>query len=41
MDLIGQMQPNTKVRFVQVDMEEALAARTEQAELLTRLRAAL
>lgn len=41
MDLIGQMQPNTKVRFVKVDMEQALAARAEEAKRLVRLREAL
>lgn len=38
MDLIGQMQPNQKVRFVKVDMEEALAARREENMRLSRLR---
>ena len=38
MDLIGQMQPNTPTRFVKVTMEQALAARAEQEELLARLR---
>jgi biotin-dependent carboxylase-like uncharacterized protein len=38
MDLIGQMQPNTPVRFVPVSMDEALAARREAAERLTALR---
>lgn len=41
MDLIGQMQPHTKVRFVRVDMEQALAARAEQNRMLARLREAL
>lgn len=41
MDLIGQMQPNTKVRFVKVDMEQALAARAHEAQRLARLREAL
>jgi urea carboxylase len=41
MDLIGQLQPNTPVRFARVDMEAALAARAERAALLDRLRDAL
>lgn len=41
MDLIGQMQPHTGVRFVKVDMEEALAARADEAGRLARLREAL
>ncbi len=38
MDLIGQLQPNTPTRFVQVDMEGALQARAERHALLTALR---
>lgn len=41
MDLIGQLQPNTKVRFVKVDMEAALAARKERQERLHKIRVAL
>jgi allophanate hydrolase subunit 2 len=41
MDLIGQLQPNTPVRFVKVAMEEALAARRSRAELLAKLRGAV
>lgn len=41
MDLIGQMQPRTPVRFVSVDMEQALAARRERSALLDRVRAEL
>ncbi|CAO3410163.1 5-oxoprolinase subunit C family protein [Azospirillum largimobile] len=41
MDLIGQMQPHTGVRFVKVDMDQALAARAEEAGRLARLREAL
>jgi biotin-dependent carboxylase-like uncharacterized protein len=41
MDLIGQLQPNTPVKFVKVDMETALAARHERAGLLAKLRASL
>ncbi|MFD2239381.1 biotin-dependent carboxyltransferase family protein [Aureimonas populi] len=40
MDLIGQLQPNTKTRFLRVSMEEALAARAAEAGRLDRLRAA-
>jgi biotin-dependent carboxylase-like uncharacterized protein len=38
MDLIGQMQPNTPTRFVEVDLPAALAARHERLALLERLR---
>lgn len=38
MDLIGQLQPHTPVRFVEVTMEEALAARADRAALLERMR---
>ena len=41
MDLIGQLQPNTQVRFVKVDMEKALAARATRAALTNKLRDAL
>ena len=41
MDLIGQLQPNTPVRFVKVGMDEALAARKSRAGLLGKLRSAL
>ncbi|MDH6262589.1 biotin-dependent carboxyltransferase family protein [Bradyrhizobium sp. BR13661] len=41
MDLIGQLQPNTPVKFVKVGMEEALAARKSRAGLLGKLRSAL
>ncbi|WP_407154671.1 biotin-dependent carboxyltransferase family protein [Bradyrhizobium sp. STM 3557] len=41
MDLIGQLQPNTPVKFVKVDMETALSARREKAELSAKLRSAL
>jgi len=40
MDLIGQLQPNTKVRFTEVTMEEALAARAARRDRLAKLRAA-
>src|SRR5712675_1674354 len=41
MDLIGQLQPNTSVRFVKVGMDEALAARKMRAELLAQIRTSL
>lgn len=41
MDLIGQMQPHQRTRFVAVDMPAALAARRERAERLRALAAAL
>ncbi len=41
MDLIGQLQPHTPVRFVQIDMAKALSARHDRAAMLDKLRAAL
>lgn len=41
MDLFGQLQPQTPTRFVQVTMEEALAARKARQAALVRLREAL
>jgi biotin-dependent carboxylase-like uncharacterized protein len=41
MDLIAQMQPNHKARFVAVDMPQALAARAARHQHLARLRQAL
>jgi biotin-dependent carboxylase-like uncharacterized protein len=41
MDLIGQLQPNTQVKFVKVEMEESLAARRARAALTGKLREAL
>ncbi len=41
MDLIAQMQPHTPTRFVEVDMETALAARREERARLDRLRESL
>ena len=38
MDLIGQLQPNTPVRFVRVDMDEALHARAERKAMLKKIR---
>lgn len=41
MDLIGQLQPNINARFVQVDMDGALAARADRNQLLAKIRASL
>ncbi len=41
MDLIGQLQPHTAVRFVAVDMAEALAARHERQAVLDKIQAHL
>ena len=38
MDLIGQLQPHTPTRFIEVSMDEALAARKHRASLLDKLR---
>jgi biotin-dependent carboxylase-like uncharacterized protein len=41
MDLIGQLQPHTPTKFVQVDMEAALKARHDRQAQLDKIRAAL
>jgi biotin-dependent carboxylase-like uncharacterized protein len=41
MDLIGQLQPHTPARFVEVTMAQALKARRDREKLLDRVRAAL
>lgn len=41
MDLIGQLQPNTQVNFVNVDMDTALAARSERKATIAKIRDAL
>lgn len=41
MDTVGQMAPNTQVSFVEVTMDEALAARAEKEAWLDRIREAL
>jgi biotin-dependent carboxylase-like uncharacterized protein len=41
MDLIGQLQPNTPVSFVKVEMDQALAARKVRAVLLAKTRSSL
>lgn len=38
MDTIGQMPPNSKVRFVNVTLDESLDARRERADRLDRIR---
>ncbi|MBD3895953.1 biotin-dependent carboxyltransferase [Halomonas sp. ML-15] len=38
MDTVGQIQPHQKVRFVQVTLEEALAARARYQEVMEQLR---
>ena len=38
MDLIGQLQPNTQVNFVNVDMETALAARADRKAIIQKIR---
>lgn len=41
LDLIGQMPPNTRVRFTSVSLDEALSARADRARWLDKLRSAL
>ena len=41
MDLIGQLQPHTPVKFVKVDMKQALALRAERVKVLNNVRSAL
>lgn len=41
MDLIGQMQPHTPTKFVEVDMKTALAARHDRAAMLDKVRSSL
>ena len=41
MDLIGQMPPHTRVRFVQVSIDQALQARTDRANRLRSIRDAV
>jgi biotin-dependent carboxylase-like uncharacterized protein len=41
MDLIGQLQPHTPAKFVQVDMKAAMAARHDRAAMLDKVRTAL
>ncbi len=41
MDLIGQLQPHTPTKFVEVDMQTALEARADRSHLLNAIRKAL
>lgn len=41
MDLIGQLQPHTRARFLPVDMAAALQARRDRAQALVAVRASL
>lgn len=41
MDLIGQLQPHTPTKFVEVDLRQALQARRDRSALLDRVRASL
>lgn len=41
MDLIGQLQPHTPARFVEVTMAQALKARKDRSKLIERIKAAL
>lgn len=41
MDLIGQLQPHTPVKFEKVDMAQALAARKDRKGMLAKVREAL
>jgi biotin-dependent carboxylase-like uncharacterized protein len=41
MDLIGQLQPHTPSRFVEVTMAQALKARKDQAKLYDKIKASL
>lgn len=38
MDLIGQLQPNTPIKFIRVDMDQALAARADRKADLKKIR---
>jgi biotin-dependent carboxylase-like uncharacterized protein len=41
MDLIGQLQPHTPARFVEIDLEGALKARHEREAVLSKVQASL
>ncbi|NRA86557.1 MAG: biotin-dependent carboxyltransferase [Rhizobiales bacterium] len=41
MDYIGQLQPHTPVKFIKVNMEQALEARKERQDMLTKIRTVL
>ena len=38
MDLIGQLQPHTPVKFEKVDMAQSLAARKDRKGMLAKIR---
>jgi allophanate hydrolase subunit 2 len=39
MDLIGQLQPHTPAKFVEVTMNQALKARQDRSKLIDKIRA--
>ena len=41
MDFIGQLQPHTPARFVEVTMDQALRARAERKAMLNEVRDSL
>lgn len=41
MDFIGQLQPNTEIKFTEVTMQQALAARADRSSTLDKIRQAL
>jgi allophanate hydrolase subunit 2 len=41
MDLVAQLQPNNKAKFVALDMADALAARASYRSRLNRMRGVL
>jgi allophanate hydrolase subunit 2 len=41
MDLIGQLQPHTQARFVEVTMAQALKARRDRSKLIDKIRDSL
>ena len=41
MDLIGQLQPHTPARFVEVTMAQALKARKDQAKLYDKIKSSI
>ena len=41
MDIIGQLMPNKKVKFVEVNMNQALTARKDRNTALNKLKTAL
>jgi len=41
MDLIGQLQPHSQARFVEVTVAQALKARKDRAKLIDKIRNSL